>query len=146
MSSRDIIRKRTKESLLLSLKFIAADDGYIEYDGDRRVYTVKTSCKYESASESILELADDVFLCEVAAYDGTITKKRDNITDEIVYETIFHRAYCLIVEKISIRDDINADLINGVVKELKEEILADQVVLEDVRNGILSTTRSNNVE
>ena len=146
MSSRDIIRKRTTESLLLSLKFIATDDYYVEYDGDRRVYTVKTSCKYESASESILELPNDVFLCEVSAYDGEITKKGDNVTDEIVYDTIFHRAYCLIVEKISIRDDINADLINGVVKELKEEILADQAVLENVRNGILSTKSNNNVE
>ena len=132
---KEFRRDRARKVLLGAAQFIAKHDYYTEYDEDRMVYTVKTSTDYESLVESTLGLQEGTFLVEISN-TGEINQKADNLSDEGVYELMFHRAYCFIINSWIDRPGTSDD-ISMAVRELRDEIIGDESTLEDVRNGIL---------
>ena len=115
------------------LRFLVKHDYYTCYDEEKEIYTVKVSCEHASPGERIRDQKVDTVFAKIDSH-GKIIEKAEGVEDYDVYEAIFFRNNCFMVEGVMDKDLSDSDIACKLVRDIRDNWDIEKCVLDSLAN------------
>ena len=113
--------------LISSLKYLEKHDFYTSQDEDKGEWEFLSSCEYVSPVEERRNINEGLLVAKIDSL-GDIIEKHDGLTDNDVYQAVFHRVNCHTIQQTV----FHKNPINDLVLELTDEILSNEAILKGI--------------